>query len=174
IRHGAGQFIGAFDDVFRSDGTTIIRTPPYTPVAKAYAERWVGTVRRELWTAPSSGTTDTSNSSCTTTSRTTTTTGPTAPSGNARPTLARSSNIRPANRSDDTPPVADSSTSIAKRPNHTHNGQTNPATSTSTRSLPTTQPGHRHQRCASRVQTRFRHPQGGPKRQRTKRAPAYG
>jgi putative transposase len=48
IRDGAGQFIGAFDDVFRSDGTTIIRTPPRTPVANAYAERWVGTARREL------------------------------------------------------------------------------------------------------------------------------
>jgi putative transposase len=48
IRDGAGQFIGAFDEVFRSDETTIIRTPPYTPVANAYAERWVGTVRREL------------------------------------------------------------------------------------------------------------------------------
>jgi hypothetical protein len=48
IRDGAGQFIGAFDEVFRGDGTTIIRTPPYTPVANAYAERWVGTVRREL------------------------------------------------------------------------------------------------------------------------------
>jgi putative transposase len=48
IRDGAGQFAGAFDDVFRSDGTTIIRTPPYAPVANAYAERWVGTARREL------------------------------------------------------------------------------------------------------------------------------
>jgi putative transposase len=48
IRDGAGQFAGAFDEVFRSNGTTIIRTPPYTPVANAYAERWVGTVRREL------------------------------------------------------------------------------------------------------------------------------
>ena len=48
IRDGAGQFTGAFDEVFRSDGTTIIRTPPRTPVANAYAERWVGTVRREL------------------------------------------------------------------------------------------------------------------------------
>ena len=48
IRDGAGQFIGAFDDVFRCDGTTIIRTPPYTAVANAYAERWVGTARREL------------------------------------------------------------------------------------------------------------------------------
>jgi putative transposase len=48
IRDGAGQFIGAFDEVFRGDGTAIIRTPPYTPVANAYAERWVGTARREL------------------------------------------------------------------------------------------------------------------------------
>jgi transposase InsO family protein len=48
IRDGAGQFIAAFDEVFRSDGATIIRTPPRTPVANAYAERWVGTVRREL------------------------------------------------------------------------------------------------------------------------------
>ena len=48
IRDGAGQFAGAFDEVFRGDGATVIRTPPYTPVANAYAERWVGTVRREL------------------------------------------------------------------------------------------------------------------------------
>ena len=48
IRDGAGQFISAFDEVFRSAGTTIIRTPPRTPVANAFAERWVGTVRREL------------------------------------------------------------------------------------------------------------------------------
>jgi putative transposase len=48
IRDGAAQFIDAFDEVFGSDGTTIIRTPPRTPVANAYAERWVGTVRREL------------------------------------------------------------------------------------------------------------------------------
>ena len=48
IRDGAGQFVAAFDEVFRSNGTTIIRTPPRTPVANAYAERWVGTVRREL------------------------------------------------------------------------------------------------------------------------------
>jgi hypothetical protein len=48
IHDGASQFNGAFDEVFRSDGTTIIRTPPYTPLANAYGERWVGTVRREL------------------------------------------------------------------------------------------------------------------------------
>jgi putative transposase len=48
IRDGAGQFVAAFDEVFRSAGATIIRTPPYTPVANAYAERWVGSARREL------------------------------------------------------------------------------------------------------------------------------
>jgi putative transposase len=48
IRDGADQFITAFDEVFRSDGATIIHTPPRTPVANAYAERWVSSVRREL------------------------------------------------------------------------------------------------------------------------------
>ena len=48
IRDGAGQFVTGFDEVFRSDATPIIRTPPRTPVANADAERWVGTVRREL------------------------------------------------------------------------------------------------------------------------------
>ena len=48
IRDGAGQFVAAFDEIFRSDGATVIRTPPYTPVANTYAERWIGTVRREL------------------------------------------------------------------------------------------------------------------------------
>jgi transposase InsO family protein len=48
IHDGAAQFAGAFDAVFASEGTTIIRTPPYTPVANAFAERWVGTIRREL------------------------------------------------------------------------------------------------------------------------------
>ncbi len=35
IRDGAGQSLGAFDEVFRSESATIIRIPPYTPVAKA-------------------------------------------------------------------------------------------------------------------------------------------
>jgi transposase InsO family protein len=48
IHDGAAQFAGAFDAVFASEGSTIIRTPAYTPVANAFAERWVGTVRREL------------------------------------------------------------------------------------------------------------------------------
>ena len=48
IRDDAGQFVAGFDEVFRSDGATVIRTPPRTPVANAYAERWIASVRREL------------------------------------------------------------------------------------------------------------------------------
>lgn len=38
---------GGFDEVFRSEGLRIIRTPVRAPNANAYAERWVGTLRRE-------------------------------------------------------------------------------------------------------------------------------
>lgn len=37
----------AFDDVFKSEGIEIIRTPFRAPNANAFAERWVGTVRRD-------------------------------------------------------------------------------------------------------------------------------
>ena len=116
IRDGAGQFVGAFDDVFRSDGTTIIRTPPRTPVANAYAERWVGTVRRELldrtliWNRRQLEQLLREYVEHYNTHR------PHRPSDNAHPTTLKSSRIGPANRSDDTPPAADSSTSTAKQP----------------------------------------------------------
>ena len=41
------KFCRAFDDVFRSEGIEIIRTPFRAPNANAFAERWVGTVRRD-------------------------------------------------------------------------------------------------------------------------------
>ena len=120
IRDGAGQFIGAFDEVFRSDGTTIIRTPPYTPVANAYAERWVGTVRRELcdrtliWNRQHLRATPARL-------RRALQHAPTPPV--ARPTRtqqhATSSRIGPASRSDDTPRAADSSTNTATPPEPT-------------------------------------------------------
>jgi putative transposase len=47
IRDRDAKFTRAFDDVWRSTGTEIIRTPVEAPNANAYAERWVGTVRQE-------------------------------------------------------------------------------------------------------------------------------
>jgi len=41
------KFSRAFDEVFRSEGVEIIRTPFRAPQADAFAERWVGTVRRD-------------------------------------------------------------------------------------------------------------------------------
>ena len=41
------KFTRAFDGIFHSEGTGIIRTPIRAPNANAYAERWVGSVRRE-------------------------------------------------------------------------------------------------------------------------------
>jgi putative transposase len=41
------KFSHGFDSVFTSEGVTIIRTPVRAPNANAYAERWVGSVRRE-------------------------------------------------------------------------------------------------------------------------------
>jgi putative transposase len=48
IRDGAGQFTRAFDDVLAGSGIVAIRTPPRSPQANAYAERWVRTLRHEL------------------------------------------------------------------------------------------------------------------------------
>jgi transposase InsO family protein len=41
------KLTGAFDEVFRSEGISIIRTPVKAPKANAFAERFVGTMRRE-------------------------------------------------------------------------------------------------------------------------------
>ena len=47
IRDRDSKFSRAFDDVFKSEGIEIIRTPFRAPNANAFAERWVGTVRRD-------------------------------------------------------------------------------------------------------------------------------
>ena len=48
VRDRASQFTGDFDEIFRSEGLKILRIPVRVPVANAFAERWIGTLRREL------------------------------------------------------------------------------------------------------------------------------
>lgn len=48
VRDRGSQFIDTFDEIFRTEGFKILKTPIRTPVANAFAERWIGTLRREL------------------------------------------------------------------------------------------------------------------------------
>jgi putative transposase len=47
IRDRDSKFTRAFDDIFASDGTQIIKTPIQAPNANVFAKRWVRTVRQE-------------------------------------------------------------------------------------------------------------------------------
>jgi putative transposase len=47
IRDRDGKYSGSFDEVFRSEGIRIVKTPVRAPKAKAIAERFVRTVRSE-------------------------------------------------------------------------------------------------------------------------------
>jgi putative transposase len=47
IHDRESKFTAPFDEVFRSEAIRIIRTPVRAPRANAYAERWIGSIRRE-------------------------------------------------------------------------------------------------------------------------------
>jgi hypothetical protein len=47
VRDRDSKFTREFDEVFRSEGIRVIKAPMRAPKARAHAERWVGTVRRE-------------------------------------------------------------------------------------------------------------------------------
>jgi putative transposase len=48
VRDRAGQFTEAFDAVLSGTGIEVVKIPPRSPRANAYAERWVRTVRVEV------------------------------------------------------------------------------------------------------------------------------
>ena len=48
LRDRDTKFTAAFDAVLIAEGIRVLRTPVRAPQANAYAERWVGTVRREV------------------------------------------------------------------------------------------------------------------------------
>ena len=48
VHDRASQVVDAFDEIFTTEGMKVLKTPVRTPVANAFAERWIGTLRREL------------------------------------------------------------------------------------------------------------------------------
>ncbi len=47
IRDRDTKFTAVFDEIFSGAGVTAMKTPPWTPRANCYAERWIRTVRAE-------------------------------------------------------------------------------------------------------------------------------
>jgi putative transposase len=91
IRDRDAKFTTAFDEIFSGEGLKVMKTPPQTPQANCYAERWIRTARASAPTGCSSTTNGTFDQSSASTPAITTATGPTSPVSSYRPTR----NLRP-------------------------------------------------------------------------------
>ncbi len=52
VRDRGRRIIDAFNEILRTASFKILETPVRTPVANTFAERWIGSIRRELLKQP--------------------------------------------------------------------------------------------------------------------------
>ena len=98
LRDRDAKFTAAFDTVFTAAGIDGLKTPPQAPRANAFAERWVGTVRRECTDRMLIAGERHLASVLTSTPRTTTATGHIARSANDHPAPPQTSPTSPPPR----------------------------------------------------------------------------